>query len=285
MHLMVMRSLLRAKEARTNGASGMTDQTHTDANAGGQEAGGDLFNTAAGWVLFAAGLGLGLSILSSKFFHGNDPIVPETPGYAIVAPEDAGGGKPAEMTFAEALSLATVEEGAKVYAKCSSCHSIDAGGANGSGPNLHNIMGSPVGANGTFAYSTGMAGKGGNWGWEEMNLWLKKPSAFVEGTKMSFAGLGKIKDRAAVALYMNSQGSNIPLPEFTPAETEALEEEADAELVEDHVDPVPLPHRLVVGGPEGGERLLLLTDQRQVVRFGLERGEKMRTAQFLSGFR
>ncbi len=205
----------------------MTDQTHTDASTEGQEAGGDLFNTAAGWVLFAAGLGLGLSILAGKYFHGTDPIAPETPGYIIAVAEDTGGGKPAEMSFAEALTLATVEKGEKVYAKCSTCHSIEAGGANGIGPNLHAIMGKAVGANGGFAYSAGMAGKGGNWGWEEMNLWLKKPSTYIDGTKMSFAGLGKIEDRAAVALYMNSQGSNIALPEFTPvevAEEDAVEE-------------------------------------------------------------
>ncbi|MEL6738056.1 MAG: cytochrome c family protein, partial [Pseudomonadota bacterium] len=71
------------------------------------------------------------------------------------------------------------------------------------------------------------------WGWDEMNLWLKKPSTYVEGTKMSFAGLSKIEDRAAVALYMNTYGSDLPLPEYTPPEPEAAEEAADEAAVEE----------------------------------------------------
>ena len=58
----------------------MTTQSDMDAGTNGQEAGGDLFNTAAGWVLFAAGLGLGLSILAGKYFHGSDPERPEQLG-------------------------------------------------------------------------------------------------------------------------------------------------------------------------------------------------------------
>lgn len=230
------RSLLRPDGLPTNGASGMTDQTHTDASADGQEAGGDLFNTAAGWVLFAAGLGLGLSILSGKYFHGSDPERPEQLGYVIEGAEETGGGKPAEMSMAEALTLVTADQGAKVFAKCAACHTIDAGGANGVGPNLHAIMGASVGAKAGYNYSGAMAGFGGQWGWDEMNAWLKKPSSYVEGTKMSFAGLGKVEDRAAVALYMNEAGANLELPEFTPTVVEeeveageALETEAAAE--------------------------------------------------------
>ncbi|MEM1196410.1 MAG: c-type cytochrome [Pseudomonadota bacterium] len=207
----------------------MTDQTNTDTSTEGQQAGGDLFNTAAGWVLFAAGLGLGFSILADKHFHGNDAERPEQLGYVIEGVVEAGGDKPAEMTMAEALTLVTMEQGEKVYAKCAACHTIAPGGANGVGPNLANIMGSEVGARAGFAYSSGMASKGGQWGWEEMNQWLKRPSSYVEGTKMSFAGLSKIEDRAAVALFMNGPDGSLPLPEFTPAEPETGEETASEE--------------------------------------------------------
>ena len=210
----------------------MTDQTHTDASTEGQQAGGDLFNTAAGWVLFAAGLGLGFAILSDKYFHGSTPERPEELGYVIEGVEDESGGAVVEMTMAEALTLVTIEQGEKVYAKCASCHTIAPGGANGVGPNLHNIMGASVGARSGFAYSSGMSAKGGQWGWEEMNAWLKRPSAYVEGTKMSFAGLSKIEDRAAVALFMNGPDGALQLPEFTPPAAETSEEAADEAAVE-----------------------------------------------------
>jgi len=206
----------------------MTQDNTSQPTAGGRNGGGDLFNTAAGWVLFAAGLGLGLSILSGKFFHGDSPERPEQLGYVIegVVEETAG---PAEIPFAEALTLVTADDGAKVFAKCQSCHSIDAGGANGVGPALHGIMGASVAAKPGFAYSAELKALGGQWDWDRMNEWLKNPKGYVPGTKMGFAGLSKIEDRAAVALYMNANGSNLPLPAFTPAAAPAEDAAAEAE--------------------------------------------------------
>jgi cytochrome c len=205
-------------------SSQTTPVTTTPANG----AGGDLFNTAAGWVLFAAGLGLGLSILADKYFHGSSADRPEQLGYVIEVAEQASDG-PAEMSMAEALTLVSAEDGEKVWAKCQSCHSINAGGANGVGPNLHGIMGASVAARPGFSYSTALAGLGGQWDWDRMNAWLKNPRSYVDGTKMAFAGLSKIEDRASVALYMNANGGNIPLPTFTPAAAEEVAAEETAE--------------------------------------------------------
>jgi len=71
-----------------------------------------------------------------------------------------------------------------------------------------------------------LTGKGGNWGWEEMNQWLANPRGYIDGTSMGFAGISKIEDRAAIALYLNTFGSNIAVPEFVPAEEPAAEEAA-----------------------------------------------------------
>lgn len=212
----------------------MTQDNSSQDNAAGQTGGGDLFNTAAGWVLFAAGLGLGLSILSGKYFHGNDPQRPEQLGYVIEGvAEDAAS--PAEVSIAEVLNTTPVEEliaaGEKAYSKCQSCHTIDAGGANGIGPNLAGVMGGPVAAKAGFAYSAELKALGGNWDWDRMDAWLKNPKGYVAGTKMSFAGLSKVEERAALAAYLNSKGGNVPLPAFTaaaaPAEGEAAEAEAE----------------------------------------------------------
>lgn len=197
----------------------MTQDTSSQTPPAGQKAGGDLFNTAAGWVLFAAGLGLGLSILADKYFHGSRAERPEQLGYVIEVAEQEGGDA-GEMSFAEALTLVTAEDGERVWSKCQSCHSINAGGANGVGPNLHGVMGANIASRPGFAYSGALQALDGNWDWERMNAWLKNPRGYVDGTKMAFAGLSKIEDRAAVALYMNANGSNIPLPAFTPAAAE-----------------------------------------------------------------
>jgi cytochrome c len=197
----------------------------------------DRFNTIAGWVLFAGIMALGLSILSGKYFKADNPAAPETPGYVIEGGEAEGA---AEMSMAEALNMAGMDasKGEKVFAKCAACHTVNAGGADGIGPNLHGIMGKPVaGASAGFAYSSDLAAKGGNWDWETMSAWLKSPRAFASGTKMAFAGLSNIEDRAAIMLYMNEQGSNLAVPEFVaaaageegPEGEEAAEAEADAD--------------------------------------------------------
>ena len=201
-----------------------TDMSDNDAGSG------DLFNTAAGWVLFAAGLGLGLSILSGKYFHADKPERPETLGYVIEGAEEEGGAAP-EMTMAAALNMdgVDVSGGEKAFAKCAACHTVEQGGANGVGPNLYGIMGSNFGNNASFGYSSALTGVGGTWGWDEMNEWLDNPRGYIDGTTMGFAGLSKIEDRAAIALYLNSFGSNLEVPSYVAD----VVEEAEAEAVAD----------------------------------------------------
>jgi cytochrome c len=212
----------------------MTQDNSSQADAAGQNGGGDLFNTAAGWVLFAAGLGLGLSILSGKFFHGDKPERPEKLGYVIEGAVEETAG-PAEMSIAEALNKVPQAElvaaGEKLFSKCKSCHTVNAGGANGSGPNLHGTMGKAVASHPGFAYSAELKAHGGSWDWDTMDAWLKNPKSYVPGTNMGFAGLPKVEERAAIAAYLNAQGSNVPLPAFTaaaPAEGAPAEGEAAA---------------------------------------------------------
>ena len=101
-------------------------------------------------------------------------------------------------------------EGAKVFKKCAACHSINEGGSNKIGPALWGVLGRSVGSVPDYKYSKAMAAYGKNWSFEEMNGFLIKPKDWIKGTKMSFAGLKKTEDRAAVILYMN-ENTNSPL--------------------------------------------------------------------------
>lgn len=172
---------------------------------------GDRFNTIAGWALFAGIIALGGAIVSSHYFHDERP---EKMGYAIEGVEAEGeGGAAAGPGLNTLLASADVAAGEKVFAKCAACHTINQGGANGIGPNLYATVGEPIGqGKGGFAFSEPLKSKGGTWTFEQLDHWLKSPREFAPGTKMTFAGLGNPADRANLIAWMNTQGSNLPLP-------------------------------------------------------------------------
>jgi cytochrome c len=168
-------------------------------------------NTIAGWTLAACGAALGLSIVGGMVFHGERP---EKMGYAIEGVEAEGGaGAEADVPIAALLATADAAKGAEVFKKCAACHSITQGGANGVGPNLWGTVGEAIAAGkGGYPFSDALKSVGGNWDFDKLNAWLISPRKFANGTKMTFAGLGNPQDRANVILYMNQQGSNLPLP-------------------------------------------------------------------------
>ncbi len=185
----------------------------------------DRTNTIAGWVLAGCAAALGLSIASGMIFHSG---APDKPGYPVEgAAEAGGGGGAAAVPIATLLASADVAKGAEVFKKCAACHTVNQGGANGIGPNLWGVIGKKHGHLPGFAYSSALTGVPGNWDFEAMNSWLTSPRKYAPGTKMTFAGLGSAEDRANVIAYLNSQGSNLPLP-AAPAAGAAPAEGAEA---------------------------------------------------------
>jgi len=171
----------------------------------------DRFNTAAGWALFAGIVALGGAIVSSKIFHEERP---EKMGYAIEGVEAEGeAGAASGPGLNTLLASADVAAGEKVFAKCAACHTVNQGGANGIGPNLYATVGEEIGhGKAGFAFSEALKGEGGSWTFEALDHWLKSPREFAPGTKMTFAGLGNPADRANLIAWLNTQGSNLPLP-------------------------------------------------------------------------
>ena len=190
----------------------------------------DRFNTIAGWALFGGIIALGGAIVSNKVFETERP---EEMGYAIEGVVAEGeGGAAAGPSLNTLLASADVAKGEKVFAKCAACHTINQGGANGVGPNLYATMGEEIGhGKAGFAFSDALKKVGGTWTFDAMEKWLKSPRDFAPGTKMTFAGLGKPEDRANLIAYLNTQGSNLPLPaaDAAPAAGEAANAAAPAD--------------------------------------------------------
>jgi cytochrome c len=148
-----------------------------------------------------------------------DVVIEGPAGEAPSGPPDFG------RLFADEAGLAEViARGERVHAQCVSCHTFDAGGANGIGPNLHDVFGRAVASRAGFAYSEAMAAHGGAWDYLALNDFLTSPASAVRGTKMAFAGLRNEQDRVAMIAYLRSISPNnvalpAPLPEAAPAET------------------------------------------------------------------
>ena len=184
----------------------------------------DRFNTAAGWVLFSGIVALGLSSVSAKYFQADKPHRPHTMGFPIegVVEEGAAAEGPPLATL---LAEGDAAKGEAIFAKCIACHTIEQGGANGIGPNLHDAFGRAVASHGGYEYSDAMQAHGGAWDYLALNDFLTSPASNVRGTKMAFAGLRNEQDRVAMIAYLRSISPNnvalpAPLPEAAPAEAE-----------------------------------------------------------------
>jgi cytochrome c len=121
----------------------------------------------------------------------------------------AGGG---DLTAL--LAAADPAQGQTVAKKCAACHNFEKGGPNKVGPNLWDIVGAKHAHKDDYAYSDaikGMADK--EWSYAELDAFLTAPKTYAPGTKMTFPGLKKPEDRAAVIAYLRSlSDSPKPLP-------------------------------------------------------------------------
>lgn len=193
------------------------------------------FNTIAGWA-FAGGIAaIGFTILSSSYFHADQNERPEKMGNAIAGvAAEAGAGAPAgPEPIANRLAQADAAKGEATFGKCKACHTIDQGAPNGIGPNLYGVVGEAMATGrGGFAFSDALKGKGGKWDFANLDEWLTSPKKFADGTKMSFAGLADPMDRANVIAYLNSKGSNLPLPAPEAAAAAVPAADASAEASE-----------------------------------------------------
>lgn len=139
------------------------------------------------------------------------PDEPKAEDSAAVEATDTAepGPEPEEVKVAAAAAPdpELVARGEKVFKKCKACHQVGEGARNRTGPVLNGVMGRPAGAVEGFRYSKAMeaaAADGLVWTQETLGQFLAKPRGFLKGTKMSFAGLKKEEDRAAIAAYLST---------------------------------------------------------------------------------
>ena len=163
-------------------------------------------------ILMVALLIIGLGKIADGVFYVKKP---KNPGYQVEVESQLASSTSETTEVIEKIDIAAImalgdaTSGGKIFKKCAACHSINKGGKNKIGPALYNVVGRAVGGVDDYKYSKALASYGKEWSFEELNGFLKKPASYLKGTKMSYAGLRKEKDRASVIKYLN-QNSDSP---------------------------------------------------------------------------
>ena len=145
---------------------------------------------------------------------------PQITAYKIDIPEtsaDSSTQTSANDEMVESISLllagASLEQGEKIFKKCGACHNYKKDGKSKIGPNLWDLINRQKASVSGFTYSKALSDYGGKWTFEELNEFLYKPKEYIQGTKMNFAGLKDVEDRADLILWLRQYSDNpVPLP-------------------------------------------------------------------------
>ncbi len=143
------------------------------------------------------------SIISDSVMHV-EPL--DKPAYIVSGVVVEQSAAPAAVEKIEdiipLMAKASVDNGKKISGRCTQCHSFDKGDPHKLGPNLWAVIGSKPGSKDGYSYSEGMKAKQGIWSPETLNNYLANPRSAVPGTKMSFAGIRSVEERADLIAFL-----------------------------------------------------------------------------------
>ena len=171
------------------------------------------FNKIAGAVLGTGLLVLALQNFSGILFHVTAPSE-ENPPFKIEIAEVEVPGAVAAVAVPIATLLATVDvsKGQAEAAACMKCHNVEKGAGKKTGPALYEVVERQIASVAGFEYSAGAKEKSTEkWTYENLNLFLKAPKAYMKGTKMTYGGLKNDQKRANLIAYLATL-SDAPKP-------------------------------------------------------------------------
>ncbi len=152
-------------------------------------------------LLSAASLSLMVAACSKPASAPEASSETAAPAAASAEPSDADKAK-LLASLPAPYNTGDLENGKRKFAMCRSCHTINQGGPNMTGPNLYGVFGRKAGAVEGFAYSDAVKKAGFVWEAKHLDQWLSDPRGFMPGNKMSFMGLKDAKDRVDVIAYL-----------------------------------------------------------------------------------
>ncbi|MGJ8583891.1 MAG: c-type cytochrome [Marinosulfonomonas sp.] len=139
---------------------------------------------------------------AGSFAHGEG----HEQSYIIEVESAEAAVEETDVSFDELLASADAGKGEKVYGKCKACHKLE-DGANSTGPTLYGVVGRDIASVPGFNYDEALLSlQGTQWTPDHLQQFLESPKNYAPGTKMTFAGLKKIEDRANLVAYLQTIG-------------------------------------------------------------------------------
>jgi cytochrome c len=105
---------------------------------------------------------------------------------------------------------ACAEDGAKLFAPCRACHSLDATEQGLPGPNLADLIGRKVGGDAAFDYSPALReanADGLRWDAGRLDRFLADPAEMFPGLWMSIRGIEDAAERKALVRFLSEPSS------------------------------------------------------------------------------
>jgi cytochrome c len=176
------------------------------------------WNKIAGGVLGTILFVLVVRLISGSIFETEAPAKPGYVVPGVVETSSTASAAPVAEVIPDwgtVLPAADATKGQDVSHKCEQCHNLNKGGAVKIGPPLYGVVGRVRASFPGFDYSAAMKAKGGSWTFDELFKFLKSPQAYIEGTKMTFAGLASTQDRINLIAYLRTNSDSpvaIPAP-------------------------------------------------------------------------